>query len=93
VQDDNYGNSPNDWGNEDLFLVYDHRSFYVERKGFEPRNIFEHLSAKEPLKENYTDDDEFEMDYNDYAESINLEYNKYWIFSVFAYNRLNVLNM
>ena len=48
VQDDN-STSPDEWGNEDLFLVYDHRDFWVKRKGFEPRRIFEHLSAKLPI--------------------------------------------
>jgi len=27
------------------FIVYDHRQFYVEKKGFEPREIFEHLQS------------------------------------------------
>jgi len=35
--------SPDSWGNTDAFIVYDHRDFYVERKGFDPRTIFEHI--------------------------------------------------
>ena len=35
--------SPNDWGNEDCFIVYDHRNFCVERKGFDPQDIFDHI--------------------------------------------------
>jgi hypothetical protein len=34
--------SPNDWGDEERFLVFDHRQFYVERKGFSPRDIYAH---------------------------------------------------
>lgn len=30
--DDFINDSPNDWGNDDCFLVYDHRDFCVERK-------------------------------------------------------------
>jgi hypothetical protein len=39
--------SPDDWGNEDLFLVYDHRQFTVRREGFEPIDIYESESAYE----------------------------------------------
>jgi hypothetical protein len=35
--------SPDDWGNEDAFVVYDHRDFNVKRDGFDPREIFEQL--------------------------------------------------
>lgn len=36
--------SPNeDDGDDTSFLVYDHRQFYVQREGFEPRAIFDHL--------------------------------------------------
>lgn len=35
--------SPEEWGNEDCFLVYDHRQFSVERKGYDPTDIFAHL--------------------------------------------------
>jgi len=34
---------PDDWGNDDCFLVYDHRQFYVERKGFDPQDIVDHI--------------------------------------------------
>lgn len=37
---DESDDSPNDWGDEERFLVFDHRQFYVERKGFDPREIF-----------------------------------------------------
>ena len=30
-----------DWGDENLFLVYNHRQFTVKRKGFEPQDIYE----------------------------------------------------
>jgi len=38
--------SPNQWENEDLFLVYDHRDFSVTRKGFEAQDIFEEAWSK-----------------------------------------------
>lgn len=41
VKHDEYADSPDEWGNDDAFLVYDHRQFSVDRKGFEPRDIFE----------------------------------------------------
>jgi len=41
IQDDQ-PQSPDDWDNEDAFVVYDHRQFGVTRKGFNPRDIFDH---------------------------------------------------
>lgn len=38
---DEQPDSPNDWFDEERFLVFDHRQFYVERKGFDPKDIFE----------------------------------------------------
>ena len=35
--------APNEWGNDEVFLVYDHRDFYVEEKGFNPEEIFDYL--------------------------------------------------
>lgn len=40
IPDDN-AQSPDDWLNDDTFLVYDHRDFSVKREGFEPREIHE----------------------------------------------------
>jgi len=34
--------SPNEWDN-DRFIVYDHRDFYVEKKGFNPKEIFDYF--------------------------------------------------
>ena len=78
-QDDNY-ESPNDWDDEDLFLVYDHRQFYVKRKGFEPSRIFDYLHAKSQVD----DDNDPEGDYQEEMDSY-AEYNDYWIFPVDAY--------
>lgn len=39
---DEYSQSPDDWGNIESFLVYDHRQFCIRRKGFDPTEIFEH---------------------------------------------------
>ena len=38
--------SPDSWGNTDMFLVYDHRQFSVERKGFPPKYIYDYLDEK-----------------------------------------------
>lgn len=83
-QDDN-SESPDAWGNTDMFLVYSHRQFTVTRKGFNANDIYNHISAKEPRKEDYSNEDDYQLAYNDYAESINLEYNNYYIFPVAAY--------
>lgn len=41
IMQDEFAESPDDWEDEDLFLIYDHRSFTVKRKGFEPIDIYE----------------------------------------------------
>jgi len=38
---DNQAECPNDWGDDSRFLVFDHRQFYAERKGYSPTEIFE----------------------------------------------------
>lgn len=43
-QDDN-AESPDKWGNTDMFLVYDHRQFTVKREGFDPEDIAEWYQA------------------------------------------------
>ncbi len=43
-QDENV-ESPDQWGNTDVFVVYDHRQFCVKREGFEPKDIFEHMTT------------------------------------------------
>jgi hypothetical protein len=39
--------SPNDWENPDMFLVYQHRDFTVKRDGFNPEDIYDYLSIKQ----------------------------------------------
>ena len=41
---DDYAQSPDTWEDTDQFLVYDHRQFYVERKKFDPSDIYEHCA-------------------------------------------------
>ena len=48
VQDED-AQSPDDWGNDDAFLVYDHRNFSVGREGFDPREIFESCSERKRM--------------------------------------------
>ena len=79
VQDEDY-QSPNDWGNEDLFLVYDHRQFLVERKGFSPSRIYDYMWAKEQVDDNNDSDGDYKEEMESYSE-----YEAYWIFPVDAY--------
>jgi len=37
--------SPDEWGDDGCFLVYDHRQFSVERKGFDPEDIIAHCNG------------------------------------------------
>lgn len=45
--------SPDIWGNEDSFIVYDHRQFYVQRDGFNPDDIWDTLEEGKKLYEGY----------------------------------------
>jgi hypothetical protein len=47
--------SPEDWRNDELFLVYDHRDFTVKVKGFDPEDIFQYFqeNPKKVLYEGY----------------------------------------
>ena len=47
IREDEDTDSPDDWGDENLFLVYDHRQFTVKRKDFEPQDIYENGLAYE----------------------------------------------
>ena len=47
VEQDEFAESPDTWGDKSIFLVYDHRSFTVEREGFAPRDIFDSLNDSE----------------------------------------------
>lgn len=44
VVQDQDAQSPKDWGSDDCFLIYDHRDFTVEVKGFDPAEIFDFLT-------------------------------------------------
>lgn len=43
IRPDEMSESPNEWWDNERFLVYDHRDFYVEKKGFNPRDIFDYF--------------------------------------------------
>lgn len=84
IRQDEFCESPNEWINEDLFLVYDHRQFNVERKGFEPNDIYNYLELKSKI-ESSIGLDESQEELEDEIKGY-FDYNsKYWIFPVEAY--------
>lgn len=48
-----YPSCPNDWEDDDCFLVYDHRDFTVERDDFEPQKIFDYLQGEDCAFDDY----------------------------------------
>ena len=48
IRESEISDSPDEDGDEDIFLVYDHRSFTIKRKGFEPKALYEFLATDEP---------------------------------------------
>lgn len=91
---DDYCESPDTWGDDNVFLVYDHRQFYVKRNGFEPEKIFEYLQLqKKFLQDNFkhikslADFKEWTEETDEYIQYRKLHeyYNDYFIFPTFAY--------
>jgi hypothetical protein len=75
--------NPSEDQNEDIFLVYDHKDFNIEVKGFKPIDIYRYLQIKEQLKLPFVELNH----YNDLIEELKeySEFDKYEIFTVFAY--------
>jgi hypothetical protein len=53
VHQDECAESPDVWGNTDCFIVYDHRDFCVERKYYDPNDIFEAYQNGKKLFDGY----------------------------------------
>ena len=47
VVQDELSESPNEWGNTEIFLVYDHRQFMVKRDEFNPEDIHAYISGED----------------------------------------------
>lgn len=43
IYTDDNPESPRDWGDSEIFLVYNHRNFYVEVEGYKPIDIYNYL--------------------------------------------------
>jgi len=85
IERDDFSQSPDQWGNTDIFLVYDHRQFDVRREGFHPNAIFDHLQAKEWIDKHKPETINESLETESYFEDINGNYEEYWIFGVDAY--------
>ena len=46
---DDYPTSPDEYGNDDIFLVYGHRDFEVKVKGYDPEEIFHYTNERKRL--------------------------------------------
>ena len=80
-QDEHY-KSPNDWQNEDIFLIYEHRQFKVKREGFDPIKIWYWLDAINRKNNNYKDSDKEECE-----ETLeNYDFSEYYVFPVILYS-------
>lgn len=87
IEQDDSAESPDSWGCEEFFLVYDHRQFCVKRKGFNPENIYEYLCWQEeqPNAIDYELYEEYEDSFSDWNSNCPGAYNDYYIFPVYAY--------
>ena len=50
IYQDFHPDSPDSWEDHEQFLIYDHRDFYVRRKGFDPLEVFEAWSRGKKFK-------------------------------------------
>jgi len=75
-----YYESPNDWENPDMFLVYQHRDFTVKKDGFNPETIYHWAYAKNMVDSNDDPNGNYQEEMDSYPEL-----NYYWIFPVEAY--------
>lgn len=64
ITNDDYAESPDTYGNEEMFLIYCHRQFDVRRKGFEPIDIYDY--QKEVNKAPEKQDMNSVKDFSDY---------------------------
>ncbi len=53
IHSDEICESADIWENDDCFLIYDHRDFFVERNGFNPNDIFETMQNGKKLYNGY----------------------------------------
>lgn len=85
LERDNYSESPNEWLDDSVFLVYDHRQFFVERKGFEPIDIYDFVTYPDkPLREEF-EEEAFEDALQDWEDNKGIDYSEYYIFNLNAY--------
>lgn len=80
IRQDENSESPNEWGDENLFLVYDHRQFTVKRDGFNVESIYHWIYAKEVVEFGDDVDGNYQEEVDGYSEL-----NNYFIFKVEAY--------
>ena len=52
INNDYNASSPDDWGDDEVFLVYDHRNFTVKRDNFDPKDIYAYI---EELNDDFDD--------------------------------------
>lgn len=80
IRQDELCESPNEWGDDNLFLVYDHRCFDVRRDGFNVESIYHWMYAKEVVEFGDDVDGNYQEEVDGYSEL-----NNYFIFKVEAY--------
>lgn len=86
IYQDESPESPNDWGDDEVFLVYEHRQFQVDREGFKCREIFDFLNYPEkPVVGNAYTEDEIEERIQEWEDNKGIDYSEYHIFGVDAY--------
>lgn len=77
--------SPNDWGCNECFLVFQHKDFNVGRDGFYPQNIHSYLEILNIIKNHSSLTIEQLEEYNEELSTYT-DYNKdYFIFPIEAY--------
>ena len=88
IEPDEGADSPNDWENTDIFLVYKHRNFTINREGFDCEDIYKYLNY--PSKPRRGEAPEGQNDFDERLEDWEnnkdfCDYSDYYIWIVYAY--------
>lgn len=82
---DEFSQSPDDWGNTDLFLIYDHRDFTINREGFNGQELYNYYCLLNMINDPKTSDVD-RLQYQMEIDENYFDFNKnYFIFPVYAY--------
>jgi hypothetical protein len=78
--------SPDDWEDDECFLVYKHREFQVDRKGFDCREIYDFINyPPKPTLEGSSGVKDYKNALEKWENNKGTDYSDYYVFPVDTY--------